>query len=81
MQYSGYSTKFRYEVVKSALKAYDDGVSADESGIRPLYRPKEWKTKERANEKQRKKNNWYKTRGDDAVIFIPATPKSELQRR
>ena len=76
MQYSGYSKKFRYEVVKSALKAYDDRVSADESGIRPLYRPKEWKTKERASEKQRKKNNWYKTRGDDAVIFIPATPKS-----
>ena len=35
MQYSGYSKKFRYEVVKSALKAYDDRVSADESGIRP----------------------------------------------
>ena len=75
MQYSGYIKKFRYEVVQSALKAYDDRVSADESGIRPLYRPREWKTKERAIEKQRKKNNWYKTRGDDAVIFIPATPK------
>ena len=81
MQYSGYSKKFRYEVLKSALKAYDDRASADEIGIRPLYRPKERKTKERASEKQRKKNNWYKTRGDDAVIFIPATPKSELQRR
>ena len=80
-QCSGYSKKFRYEVVKSALKAYDDKVSADESGIRPLYRPGEWKTKERAIEKQRKKNDWYKTRGNDAVIFTPATPRSELQRR
>ena len=57
VQYSGYSKKFRYEVVKSALKAYDDRVSADVNGIRLLYRPKEWKTKERASEKQRKKNN------------------------
>ena len=81
MQYSGYSKKFRYEVVKSTLKAYDNRVSVYECGIRPLYRPKEWKTKKRASEKQRKKNHWYKTRGDTAVIFIPATPKSELQRR
>ena len=67
--------------MKSALKAYDDRVSADESGIRPLYRPREWKTKGRAIEKQRKRNKWYKTRVDDTVIFIAATPKSELQRR
>ena len=56
MQYSGNSKKFLYGVVKSALKAYDDRVSADESGIRPLYRPREWKIKERAIEEQRKIN-------------------------
>ena len=61
--------------MKSALKAYDDRVPADESGIRPLYRPREWKTKERAIGKQRKKNDSYKTRGDDAVIFIPGNSK------
>ena len=57
MQYSGYSKKFRYAEVKSALKACNDRVSADESGIRLLYRPSEWKTKERAIERQRKKND------------------------
>ena len=81
MQYSGYSKKFRYEVVNSALKAYDERMSADESGTRPLYRPKGWETRERAIEKQKKKISWYKTGGDDSVIFVPATPGSELQKR
>ena len=81
MQYSGYSKKFRYEVVNSALKAYDERMSADENGTRPLYRPNGWKTRERAIEKQKKKNSWYKKGGNDSVIFVPATPRSELQKR
>ena len=40
VQYSRYIKKFRYEVVNSALKAYDERISADESGTRPLHRPK-----------------------------------------
>ena len=67
--------------MKFAFKAYNDRVSADESGIRALYRPREWKTTERVIEMQRKKNDWYKIRSDNAVIFVPVTPRSELQRR
>ena len=53
----------------------------NESGIRPLYRPREWKTRKRAIQSKAKKNHWYRTRGDDAVIFIPATQRSALQKR
>ena len=81
MQYSGYSKKFWYEVVNSALKVYDERMSADENGTRPLHRPKGWKTRERAIENQKKKISWYKTGGNDSVIFVPATPRSELQKR
>ena len=69
-QYSGYNKKLQYEVFKSALKEQDERVSADESGVRPLYRPREWKTRERAIEKQKnKKKDWFRTRSDAAVIL------------
>ena len=46
-----------------------------------MYRPREWRNEERAREKRKKQESWY-TKGDyDSVIFIPATPKSELKRR
>ena len=47
MQYSGYSKKFRYAVVDSALKAYRARKKADQEGERPLHRPKEWRKEER----------------------------------
>ena len=37
MQYSGYSKKFRNEVVDSALKAYKTRNEADQEGERPLH--------------------------------------------
>ena len=47
MQYSGYSKKFRYEFVDSALKVYKTRNEVDEEGERPLHRPKEWRKDER----------------------------------
>ena len=29
----------------------------------------------------RKKNDWYKRGGNEAFIFVPATPNSQLQRK
>ena len=48
---------------------------------RPLHRPKEWRKDEREQEKVSKKNDWYKQGGKEAVIFVPATPNSQLQRK
>ena len=41
MQYSGYSKGFRYEVVQSALHAYKMTQTLDQTGVMPMYRPKE----------------------------------------
>ena len=81
MQYSGYKQKFRAEVVKSALKAYRNIINLDSQGRQPLYRPKDWKRKERQEERRNKKVNWYKKGGNLSVIFVPATPTSELRKR
>ena len=55
MQYSGYSKKFRYDVVEPVLRAYKTRNKADQEGERPLHRPKEWRKDEREQEKVRKK--------------------------
>ena len=81
LQYSGYDQKFRTEVVKSALAAYNRMIELDASGEQPLYRPRTWKQLERAQERREKRESWYKKGGFDTVIFVPATPGSQLKRR
>ena len=80
LQYSGYDHKFRYDVISTALAAYKRVRDNDENGEIPLYRPKGWKSDERRNLKEEKKKNWYKKGGYESVIFIPATPNSELMK-
>ena len=80
-QYSRYNQKFRMEVVRSALSAYDRLVKLDASGETPLYRPREWRKLDRAREKRRKHEIWYKRGGFDTLIFVPATPGSQLKHR
>ena len=81
MQYSGYSKKFRHEVLLSAVEAYNKINDNDKRGIRPMYRPREWKREEREEEKKRKQREWYTKGGYDSVIFIPVTPNSELKNK
>ena len=54
-QYSGYGWKFCTEVVRSALSAYNRLIEldADASGGKPLYRPREWRRLERAQESKK----------------------------
>jgi hypothetical protein len=49
-------------------------------GERPMYRPKGWNIEDREKERTRKKVNWYKKNGSESVIFVPATPGSQLQK-
>ena len=54
IQYSGYDQKFRYEVAKSAINAFETMRDNEEMGIRPIHRPKDWYRSERREEKGRK---------------------------
>ena len=81
LQYAGYDQKFRTEVVLSALKAYNRMIELDVSGEQPLYRPREWKRLERAQERRGRRESWYRKGGFDPVIFVPATPGSQLKNR
>ena len=91
MKNSGYSSKYRIEVLNSALKAFDKMLSDDENKIKPLYRSRKWK-KENGNEsKENKKHNWYKNAEKQggvelnkidykSVLFVPITKGSKLAK-
>jgi len=44
-----------------------------------MYRPRDWRQLERAKERRGKRGTWYRKGGLDTVIFVPATPGSQLK--
>ena len=83
MQHSGYNHQFRKQVTSAALNKYKNIVQKDKTGECPRYRNKEWKKHERNKKKQQNKTKWFKKGKANykAVIFVPATPNSELQKQ
>ena len=76
---SGYSVKFRKQILDSASKAFEKMKSDDQSGAKPMFRDRNWNKDERAKEKERKRINWYKTEEKSteieykSVLFVPVT--------
>ena len=73
---SGYTQKFKIEVLNSALKAFEKMVEEDKNGQKPLFRDRLWNFKERMKAKQSKKLNWYKN-GKNSIytsILMDGTP-------
>ena len=79
MQISGYDEGLRFEILKSAIKAYEMIKYNDQQDIKPMCRNKNWHKNERREEKQKKKKTWYTKGGYETVLFIPATPNSRLR--
>ena len=78
MMHSGYPEKYRVDTLTRAFRIYDKMVEEDNSGTRPLYRPKDWNVVTRRKEKEKKKFEWSTRGGHIAPIFVPPTPNSEL---
>ena len=56
-------------------------MKADEkTGIRPLYRPRNWNEEERNINKKKKRHNWSTKGGYVAPIMVPSTPGGELYK-
>ena len=84
MKNSGYSAKYRTEILDSALLAFEKVVNDDKAGIKPLYRDREWKKEERKHNKKDKKANWYKTGSNGieykSILFVPVTKGGKLAK-
>ena len=76
MKESGYSEKFRLEVISSGVAGFEKQLSRAAEGICPLYRPKGYKTEERRRKKLVAKRAWYKP--FSTVLFCPPSPNSCL---
>ena len=80
MMAAGYSEVNRKQILKHALGIYTKMKERDLSGIRPLYRPKDWQLDERSQQKKKKKHTWSTKGGYVAPIFVPPTPNGELAK-
>ena len=78
MMVAGYGENYRKSVLQHALGIYDKKWEDHRNGIRPICRPKEWKKRQRIEEKKEKKYNWANKDGHIAPIFIPSTPNGKL---
>ena len=81
MKISGYSEKYRETVIQSALTAWEKQLELDNTGDRPLYRPRDWQKDERSRKKEYKRSGWFRKLGgkvNDFSLFCPASPGGQL---
>ena len=77
---SGYSEKFRHEIVLSAKSAFKSMMEDDISGKKPLYRNRDQIDCDK-KVRQSKGHWWNKGKREyKAVLFVPPTPNSELAK-
>ena len=81
LQNSGYDSKYRLEVLKSAEKGLQKQKEADKRGETPMYRPRGYQKIERDHEKKLKKKTWFQKGGYTSYIMIPVTPHSKLKKK
>ena len=76
---SGYSERYRADIVTAGLKGFEKQCQNADKGIMPLHRPRTYNERERRKKKAIAKSSWY--RPNDSVIFIPSTPGSILAKK
>jgi hypothetical protein len=81
---SGYSQKFRREVLDSGLKAFQKMVEDDKAGVKPLYRSRDWNWEDRQKSKSKKRLNWWNNENSEiqykSVLFVTPTPGGKLAK-
>ena len=86
MKRSGYSEKFRHEIISDAVKGHEKRIQQEKDGGRPVDRPREYQERERRKRKEEKRERFYRkeqrgTKVREAVIIIPPTPDSILAKK
>ena len=84
LKYSGYSEKFRREICDSILNAFENIVSDDKNGVKPIFRSKDWNREERQKLKLNRKYNWWNHAQSKiqykSVLFVTPTPGGVLAK-
>ena len=69
---SGYGNRDILTFMKSGVNLYEKMCRDDREGVRPLYRPRDYRTIERWHKKIAKKSSWSRS---ESVCFIPFSKK------
>ena len=82
---SGYSEKFRYEVISDALRGHQKMRQREIDGGQPVDRPREYEEVDRRKKKEEKASRWFRkeprgTSMREGVLIIPPTPESVLAK-
>ena len=82
---SGYSERFRHEVISDAIRGHQKLLQEVSKGKRPLNRPRGFQEDERRRKRQEKGERWYRreergTKVREGVFIIPPTPGSLLAK-
>ena len=67
--------EYCYDFIMAGLTGYRRQLERAETGICPLYGPRDWDRESRRKKKILAISSWY--RPHDVVMFVPATPGSE----
>jgi len=80
MQASGYDQQLRFEILKSAINAYNKMKEKEKEGEK-IQKKRTWHRTERRKQREERKKNWYKNGNYESVLFLPSTPNSELRNK
>ena len=81
MKASGYSSSYRFQVLKSGVTGYDKMRAEELRGGRPVNRPRTWEEDQRQTRKEDQSKNWFRKGGFDVPLFVPHTPGGELANK
>ena len=82
---SGYSEKFRYEIISDAVQGHEKMQKREQEGGQPVDRPRSFDEEGRRRRKEGKRGRWYRkeprgTSVREGALIIPPTPGGELAK-
>ena len=78
MKASGYSSSYRFQVLKSGVTGYDKMRAEELRGGRPVNRPRTWEEDQRQTRKEDQSKNWFRKGGITTTLTVPTTPAGKL---
>ena len=81
MANSGYSHKFRLQVLKNSLRAFEKILEREARGERPLHRADIHDKPQRKKDKIWRKHTWFRRGGYVTTLYVPPTPGSVLAKK
>ena len=82
---SGYSQKFRHEIISDAVQGFENMQRREQEGGQPVDRPRSYDEEGRRRRKEEKRGRWYRkeprgTNIREGALIIPPTPDGELAK-